>query len=415
MTIQTISEPAIASDTTPAGHGFGLRVDVITTFEGFAQLRVPWADLLARDPDSGLFLSWPWLAEAFVRNPGRWQVLAVRETARNGRYLCFFPLKLRLHWSRSENLLQTQIDPGGRLGFSEYTGFVCHPADESRALSALARHLAGENWSDIALRYEPTGRRSAIFADAFPSDAFRVVWQPYVINGGTTNNLVCPRIDLPDSYDSYLETGPGSNTRQKIRRFTRKHIDSRDMRFTLATAQSFAADLDVLMGFWRTKWEALMDPIGLDRLEATYRQMMADSLAVGALFMPVVWRGDVPLGAMGGIVDRPRGHLLFALSGRNQSGDDTAIGLLLHAFSIRWSIENGVSIYDFGHGDEPYKYTYGAVDAPVFNVRISRVVRNRQVFDPICLPEALRRAYTSLEEGKTDPAMRILRQLLGKG
>ncbi|MGQ0567097.1 MAG: GNAT family N-acetyltransferase [Gemmobacter sp.] len=397
---------ATAIDVEP-----GLRVEVIDSFTAFAQLQGAWTDLSARDPDSGLFLSWPWLAEAFVRSPGRWKVLAVREGARQGRYLCFLPLKLRLHWSRSEGLLQTQLDPGGRLGFSEYTGFLCDPVEEDRALPALARHLAQTGWSDLELRYEPTGRRSEIFANAFPPEHFRVVWQPYRINGGETDNLVCPGIALPDAYETWLETGPGSNTRQKIRRFTRKFIDTGELHLTRTDAASFARDLDIMMGFWRAKWAPLKDPANLDGLERNYRQMMADALALDALFMPVLWRGDQPLGVMGGIADAKRGNLVFAVSGRDMTGNDPAIGLLLHAHAIRWAIENGFATYDFGHGDEPYKYTFGAVDARVFNVKVSRRVRDAQVFDPFCTPEALRRARGFLEQGKADAALAVLRQV----
>lgn len=398
-------------EATSVDVEFGLRVEVIDSFTAFAQLQGAWAELLARDPESGLFLSWPWLAESFVRNPGRWRVLAVREGARNGRYLGFLPLKYRVHWSRTENLLQTQVDPGGRLGFSEYVGFLCDPADETRVLTTFARHLAQSGWSDLELRYEPTGRRSRIFAEAFPGDQFRVVWQPYIINGGTTNNLVCPQIALPDRYETWLETGPGSNTRQKIRRFTRKFIDTGALRITLSDAQSFAQDLDVMMGFWRTKWAALKDPENLSGLEANYRQMMTDSLALGALVMPVMWRGDTVIGVMGGIADFARGQLVFAVSGRDMTSDDPAIGLLLHSHAIRWAIENGFSIYDFGHGDEPYKYTFGAVDIEVFNLRMSRIERDRKVFDPYCTPEALRRAQGFLESGRPDAALAILRQI----
>ena len=82
-----------------------------------------------------------------------------------------------------------------------------------------------------------------------------------------------------------------------------------------------------MMGFWRTKWAALKDPENLSGLEANYRQMMADSLALGALVMPVMWRGDTVIGVMGGIADFARGQLVFAVSGRDMTSDDPAIGL----------------------------------------------------------------------------------------
>ena len=173
MQVQPIPAPQTAWAATLVEVEFGLRVEVIDSFTAFAQLQGAWADLLARDPESGLFLSWPWLAESFVRNPGRWKVLTVREGSRQGRYLCFLPLKVRLHWSRSSGRLQTQLDPGGRLGFSEYVGFLCDPAEEDRAIPALARHLAQTGWSDLELRYEPHGTAVAdlcrsVSAGGFP-------------------------------------------------------------------------------------------------------------------------------------------------------------------------------------------------------------------------------------------------------
>ena len=390
---------------------YGLRVEVIDTFTAFAQLQGAWGDVLSRDPESGLFLSWAWLAEAFVRNPGKWKVLAAREGGRDGRYLGFLPLKLRLHWSRSQGLLQTQLDPGGRLAFSEYTGFLCDPDHELRVLSSFARHLMQSNWADLELRYEPTGRRSRIFAQAFPEDAFRVIWQPYRLNGGKTNNLVCPRIALPETFDRYLETGPGSNTRQKLRRFARKHIDTGDMQITKSDARTFDRDLDLMMAMWKAKWAPLKDPANLDALERNYRQMMTDSLAVGALAMFVMRRGESVLGILGNIADLHSKSLIFALSGRKADDDNPAIGLLLHAHAIRWAIDAGFATYDFGHGDEAYKYTFGAVDAEVFNLRITRILRDQQVFDPFCAPEALRRAQDSLENDKAHDALRILRQI----
>ena len=389
----------------------GLQVEVIDSFSNFARLQNAWNDLLKSDPLSGVFMSWPWLAAAFVQNSGRWRVLAVREAGRNGRYLCFLPLKYRLHWSRSAGVLQTQIEPGGRLGFSEYTGFLCHPDEETRVLPVLARHLAQEPWADLSLRYEPTGRRSEIFAESFPSDAFGVAWRPYMINKGTTNNLLCPQITLGASFEAYLETGPGSNTRQKIRRYTRKHLDTGDLRFTMTTPETFAGDLDLMMTFWRAKWTPLKDGENLQGLDRNYRQMMATCLELDCLFMPVIWRGDQPLGVMGGILDRSRGQLTFAVSGRDMSSDDPAIGLLLHAHSIRWAIENGYRIYDFGHGDEPYKYTFGAVDTEVYNISISRIDRKDQVLSPISVPEAVRRAQGFLEQGKAETALTVLRQV----
>ena len=61
---------AIARNTVPeAGPEFV--VEAIETFEQFAAHKHPWTQLLDRDPNSGLFMSWDWFAGPFLQNPGR--------------------------------------------------------------------------------------------------------------------------------------------------------------------------------------------------------------------------------------------------------------------------------------------------------------------------------------------------------
>ena len=48
--------------------------------------------------------------------------------------------------------------------------------------------------------------------------------------------------------------------------------------------------------------------------------------------------------------------------GRDEDASEPFIGLLLHAHAIRWAIENNLRTYDLCHGNEPYKYSLGAID-----------------------------------------------------
>ena len=114
----------------------GLQVDIVDTPDAFDALAPAWRRLQARDMESTVFLTWDWLALAFRQNPWRWSVLVVRDPVDSDEAICIVPLKYRTHWSRSQQEFQTQLEAGGRLLFSEYTGFLCDPSQEEAGLAA---------------------------------------------------------------------------------------------------------------------------------------------------------------------------------------------------------------------------------------------------------------------------------------
>ncbi len=79
---------------------------------------------------------------------------------------------------------------------------------------------------------------------------------------------------------------------------------------------------------------------------------------------------------------------------------------------IAWAISQGFICYDFGHGNERYKYSYGAEDLQTLYFEIRRTEPDDAgVLDVLCLAEALRRTETFIRDGKTDRAARACAQL----
>ena len=130
---------------TPA-EASAIAVRLVDTPAGLDALRPVWEELQARDPEATIFLTWEWMAQAFRAHPYRWTVLVAEDPRHPGRVLCLLPLKYRTHWSRSRAEFQTELEAGGRLLWSEYTGFLCHPEHEAAALRAVTDHLAGMPW-----------------------------------------------------------------------------------------------------------------------------------------------------------------------------------------------------------------------------------------------------------------------------
>jgi CelD/BcsL family acetyltransferase involved in cellulose biosynthesis/GNAT superfamily N-acetyltransferase len=354
------------------GNRGGTKIDVIDTFESFVALKAEWETVYERDAEADFFLSWQWLAEVFRASPRQWRVLAVRPDRPDSAYVCFFPIRVKHHPDTIGSDSSTEIEAAGRLSWAQYVGFVCEPEWEDRALPALARRLREMPWSRLTLKHwSSSERRIRLFLEEFPGGDYLVKHKEPPSSPGV-DNLVCPYIELPDDFETYLDTCVNSNTRQEIRRFSRRIEATEKLRITVADSERFERDLEILLALWFRKWT---EPRG--RAEAVevadkYRKILRQSHAIDAVMLPVLWRGATPLGALAGIVDRRRGRLYFIVAGRDESAMEPFIGLILHAFSIRWAIENGLGTYDLCHGNEPYKYSLGAADRRVAYVSIHR-------------------------------------------
>lgn len=390
-----------------------MHVDIIDTYVDFVSLKDHWNALYRRDPEAQLFLSWSWLSWVFREHPGQWRVLAVKLDPCASDYLAFFPVRLKTIWSKSKRRFRNEIHMAGRLAWAQYTGFLCDPDHEEVVMAGLAMHLQTMHWSRISLKYVQTSdRRIQGFLDQFSDDLFEKAHHGLTINRGETNNLICPYIDLPDDFETYLQSQLSANTRQKIRRFMRQFEKSEDLRITIADADTIEKHLDVLVGLWIESWTESKGRRA-EELGQTYRLILENSVACGALHLPVLWRGEKPLGALGSLIDWEKRRLFFIVASRNQSIPEPFVGWVLHANSIRWAIENGFAIYDFCHGDEAYKYSYGAKDCHLkyATIRTRSGVNLNDKIDPACIGDVMTRTIRFLETDRLKEARIACRQV----
>lgn len=399
---------ALSSDMTNS-DGSGLHIECIDRFDRFMRIRKRWDALEATDPESTVFLSWSWLAQAFRNTQGRWRVLAV---FRGRRLVAVLPLRYRVSWSKTESAFHSKVDAGGRLLWSDYTGFLCAPADEDQALELLARTLAGLPWSHLSLCHDRVAERSHRFAAAFPGGDFTLSWDKGGAAGDMADNLISPVVDLPETFETYLAQNVRANTRQKIRRFTRKYLDTAELRFQVATPDALRAEIGTLLRLWMMKWAPVRGVEVARQAAANYLRVLMAADRIGALMVSVLKRGDQTLGALGHVLDHRRGRVHFLLAGRDLNSRGGYIGLLLHACSINWAIENGYCMYDFGHGNEPYKYSFGARGRNMSSFTLTRrVLTSANGLDPLCQKELLARTRQCLKAGALEQANIGCRQL----
>lgn len=389
-----------------------MQIDIIEDLETFRQIKGNWDAVYDADPEAQLFLSWPWLARWLAQLEGPWFILAARSDVPNDRgYVAFFPMRLRTKMTRSGAFFN-EINMAGNYA-ADYTGLICIPAMEERAIPAFARVLTRMNWTRIHFENLRIGeRRARLLLAHFPNRIFRSVEVEHIGKLDNINNCICPSAALPADWDRYL-MGLSTNTRQKIRRLLKTVEMDDDYRISHATADSIGNDLDVLLRLWKSRWGARKGS-RVDTIVRSNRAMLLNCFESGLLLLPTLWKAGSPVGALAILCDARKRSLLFYMAGRDESFDGPSPGLVLHAHTIRHAISNGFLRYDFLRGNEPYKYSFNVEEHRIRCVKIAtRTGQNLgNKLDRRSLPSVLHRATGLHQAGHLVEAERGYRQIL---
>jgi Tfp pilus assembly protein PilF/CelD/BcsL family acetyltransferase involved in cellulose biosynthesis len=368
-----------------------MQIHVIDTMHDFERLRINWSLVYESDPDAQYFLSWTWLSQWFPMLKGSWFILAAKP-AGSEHYVAFFPLRIRLR-ERKRGGFFNEIYMAGNYQ-ADYTGFICMPEFDKHAIPALARYVSRSSWARINLEnIRTTDERLRLFLDGFPHTRFAIKAEERINKRDNIDNCICPFAELPDDWDSYLNNCLSANTRQKIRRFLRQVEGSGEFRITHATADTVGRDLNILLQFWKIKWAPRKGDRATTIMQSNYEMLKRNS-DVGGLFLPVLWKGDTPVGALASLVDHQKKAFLFYIAGRDESFNTPPPGLVLHAHSIHYAIQNGFRTYDFLRGNEAYKYSFGTQERRIVcTIVTTRNGRNTgDKLDARTIPDALERA-----------------------
>jgi CelD/BcsL family acetyltransferase involved in cellulose biosynthesis len=271
------------------------------------------------------------------------------------------------------------------------------------------------DWSHVSLKnFRVSERRLGIFMEPFADNRLSVKSLTSLINRGETDNLVCPFIDLPESFETYLAEKLSSNARQKTRRVLRRLDSSPELRITITDPETRSRDVQIFEKLWYELWKSRKGS-DTQHFASKYGMIVERGLENEMVHMPVLWRGDIPVGATASFIDWDKARLLFFVSGRDKEFRDLPVGLILHIHNIRWAIENGIRTYDLLRGNEPYKYSLGARQHVQLTSRLIRTKSGRNLngkLDPGCIGEALRIAEDLAKQELTLEAMAACQQIL---
>jgi tetratricopeptide (TPR) repeat protein len=366
-----------------------MHVDVIEKLEDLRALKDDWDRIYEIDPEAHCFLSWTWMSSWFASRSLPWLVLVAREDA-DGAYVAFFPIQLGTGLDRGKGFYNT-IVMGGSY-FAAYTGILCDPAFADAAVSAFADRIRSLHWSSLHLDdIDRSSARIGSFLECFPPTDFvgDRVKRPAQISDAAEriDPEIHVHVTLPADFESFLREKLHWRARRNIRQCLRKLDGSAAFRMTHGDAGTVEEDLATLLSLWEKQW-GWRNPGYMHYILDNSRSVLPDCFRGGGLFLPILWHDQMPIAASAVLLDRPRKSLICFLSGRDVTVRDMSPGLMVHAYTIRWAIENGFRIYDLGAGNYAHKYIFGSVSRRIERFRIdTRTGRNLgERLDPHCLP-----------------------------
>lgn len=392
-----------------------MQVDLIETLEDLQALKGNWDRIYEIDPEAHCFLSSTWISSWFASRTLPWFVLAAREEA-DGAYVAFLPIQIGTGLDRGKGFYNI-VAMGGSY-FAPYTGILCDPAHADASAEAFAEHIRSFHWRSLHLDgIDRSSGRIVHFLEHFPPEDFTGdrVRHPARIQNAT--DRVDPEIHLhvtlPADFESFLGEKLRPRVRRNVRLGLRKLDGSTALRVTHGGNGTAEEDLARLLSLWEKQW-GQRNPGHARYILDNARSVLPDSLRDGDLFLPILWQSETPIAAAAILLDRPRKSLMCFLSARDVTIRDLSPGLMLHAHTIRWAIENDFRIYDLGAGNYAHKYAFGSVSRRIEHYRIdTRTGWNLgERLDPHCLSLVLARVKDLHAAGDTTDAEIGCRQIL---
>ena len=336
-----------------------MHLQLYTDEEGFDALREQWNALLARSRSNTFFLTWEWQTTWWrCLGEGDLYLLAWYEA---GRLAAIAPLYLH-----DDSDGRRRFDLVGCVEVSDYLDIIVAAGWEDAAHTALLDWLASDNcpqWDMIGLCNLP---ESSLTHRRLPEQAAIRGWQAV-----TTLEDVCPLIQLPGSFETYLQEILSKKQRHEVRRKLRRIEEEAAVRwYAVDGSADLARQTDAFIHLHRLskdEKESFMTP----EMEAFFREAIRVMHQAGWLYLAFIEINGAKAAAMLGFIYD--GRLLVYNSGYDPASyAELSPGIVLTARIIEDAIQRGLRVFDFLQGNEIYKYRFGAQDTAVYSTVVRR-------------------------------------------
>jgi CelD/BcsL family acetyltransferase involved in cellulose biosynthesis len=247
---------------------------------------------------------------------------------------------------------------------TDHLSLVCRPDDSRRVAAAVAKELAAEcaDWDSMEL--------TAADADDAPVAQLAAELEQRGCIVSRREADACWVLDLPDSWDAYLEAVSKSH-RKQLRRAERRVLESdRVLWHQVRTADDFHEAWHVLVDLHARRRQSLGErgSFASRAFHEFHHEVASLLLARGVLRMSWLELDGVPAAAEYHLAGQDTTYAYQG--GVDPSRLDEEPGRLSTILCIRAAIDEGHRQLDFLRGNEPYKAHWRAAPCPTVDYRV---------------------------------------------
>lgn len=335
-----------------------MKLELISSPQALTPLRDEWNMLLHRSASNLIFLTWEWQTiwwDAY--QPGDLLVLVGRDESGALAGIAPWFVEADTHTIRCI----------GCVDVTDYLDVITDDDHRETFLSAVVAFLAEhpDACNTIDLCNIPTGSPTL---DVLPR---LLTAQGYAVQ--VKQQEVCPQIQLPADFETYLN-GLDKKNRHEARRKLRRVEDAGgdEVRWYIVGGQHDLNEeverfLSLMAASHPEKARFLEDP----RHVRFFKTVTAHIAACGWLQLSFLTVGGNPVAAY--INFDYNNHIQVYNSGLlPDTYAHLSPGIVLLLYNIQHAISQGRTVFDFLRGDEDYKYRMGGKDHPVMNIEAAR-------------------------------------------
>ncbi len=327
-------------------------LSAVSRSEGLASLQPEWNGLLHRSPVDTIFLTWEW-------QDLWWQVLGAASGA-EPHYLAFRDGGELIGLAPLLGVGDSYHFAGGEE-IADFLDLVALPGREAEVAAGVLDYLAERPWDLVDLR---NLRQDSLILTHLVPEARR---RGYLVD--VEQEDVSPYVRLPATWDDYL-AGLSKKDRHELRRKLRRLHSCGQVRWYAATdPERREADVADFVKLHRLSDEAKAGFM-THEMEGWFRAIVEHFAPSGLLKLYFLELDGMRLASA--ICFDYRNQILLYNSGYDPEYARLSAGLALKAYCIEDAVAAGREVFDFLQGGESYKHDLGAVDAPIFRVRIRR-------------------------------------------
>lgn len=321
-----------------------------TTQETFDSLEERWLDLLDNSSNNNVFYTPTW-QRMWWEEFGSDSQLHLFGFNRNGVLKGIAPLMIS----------DGQISFVGSSDVCDYMDVVVREGSEEQVYPCLVDLLMELDWQTLVF--------SGVTAQSATYQRLPDLLKQQGLSVEVKAEEVCPKIELPATWDEYL-AGLRKKDRHELRRKMRRLENAGDASYHVVhNSEAFCDDLEEFLSLLINSRADKAQFMTSERKGFFYSALttMAEKGYVKLIFLEL----DGVRVSSAVCFDYNNSFFLYN-SGYDLDYSSLSVGLLLKAYCLKEAIEEGKDQFDFLRGAEPYKYHLGAQDEPVYRISATK-------------------------------------------